>query len=308
VSDSLDHQIRVAAFAHVSAMTAAFGDVLPHSEIKKGFQFDGSKVGLMGTQRGIFKPAIMSQGALSITTTPENPRHPNRYVDRLRDDGFLEYSYQGENPEAFDNVLVRTSMIDRLPMIYFLGVSPGQYLAFWPVYAVGDDPKLLMFTIQVDSEYTLVGTAPTGVAETGVEARRAYVTRAAVYRLHQSKFRERVLRAYRGACAVCSLRRRPLLDAAHIISDRDPRGTPMVSNGLSLCKIHHAAFDRSLMGIRGDLVVVIRKDVLDEEDGPMLLHGLKECHGHKLREVPRKQSERPNPDFLEERFATFKNA
>jgi predicted restriction endonuclease len=35
-----------------------------------------------------------------------------------------------------------------------------------------------------------------------------------------------------------------LLDAAHIILDTEPQGEPTVRNGLALCKIHHAAYDR----------------------------------------------------------------
>jgi len=41
-----------------------------------------------------------------------------------------------------------------------------------------------------------------------------------------------------------------------------------VPNGLALCKIHHAAFDMNILGIRPDHVVEIRTDVLEERDGP----------------------------------------
>jgi putative restriction endonuclease len=41
-----------------------------------------------------------------------------------------------------------------------------------------------------------------------------------------------------------------LLDAAHIISDGDETlGQPVVPNGITLSKIHHAAFDAHLIGI-----------------------------------------------------------
>jgi hypothetical protein len=59
-----------------------------------------------------------------------------------------------------------------------------------------------------------------------------------------------VLRAYRDCCAVCRLRHEELLDAAHILPDGHPRGEPVVRNGLALCKLHHAAFDRHILGIR----------------------------------------------------------
>ena len=60
-------------------------------------------------------------------------------------------------------------------------------------------------------------------------------------RIHQRAFRERVLVAYGGKCAFCTLGYRELLDAAHIIPDSELRGEPVVSNGMSLCRLHHAA-------------------------------------------------------------------
>ena len=99
-----------------------------------------------------------------------------------------------------------------------------------------------------------------------------------------------------------------LLDAAHIVKDKDPEGRPVVSNGLSLCKLHHAAFDANFIGIRPDYVVEVRADVLDEEDGPMLLHGLKEMHRVPLEVLPRKQTEKPDPAMLEKRYEEFRGA
>ena len=56
------------------------------------------------------------------------------------------------------------------------------------------------------------------------------------------------------------------VDAAHILPDGHPRGAPIVPNGLALCTLHHAAFDRHVLGVRPDLKVEIRLDVLEEED------------------------------------------
>lgn len=52
--------------------------------------------------------------------------------------------------------------------------------------------------------------------------------------------------------------------------------TPCTS---SLCKLHHAAFDQNLMGIRPDVVIELSTTVLKEIDGPMLIHGLQGFHG-----------------------------
>ena len=56
-----------------------------------------------------------------------------------------------------------------------------------------------------------------------------------------------MLEAYQSQCAFCRLRRAELLDAAHIIPDSHPLGEPRVSNGLALCKIHHAALTATLL-------------------------------------------------------------
>jgi putative restriction endonuclease len=125
--------------------------------------------------------------------------------------------------------------------------------------------------------------------------------------MHQTSFRERVLRAYRESCSVCQLRHAELLDAAHILPDRHPEGAPVVANGLSLCKLHHAAFDRHILGVNPDYVVEIRQDILEEVDGPMLQHGLKEMAGRKLV-VPSSANDRPRREFLEERYGLFRKA
>ena len=99
------------------------------------------------------------------------------------------------------------------------------------------------------------------------------ITGAFRQRLHQRAFRERVLDAYQHQCAFCRFRHQELLDAAHIVRT-EPQGTPVVENGLSLCKLHHAAFDRYFLGVRPDYVVQVRADVLEEKDGPTLVHGI----------------------------------
>ena len=127
-------------------------------------------------------------------------------------------------------------------------------------------------------------------------------------RLHQPVFRAGVLRAYRYRCAVCSLNHAGLLDAAHIVPDRLEIGVAAVRNGMALCKIHHAAYDRNIMGIRPDLVIEIRQEILDESDGPMLKHGLQVWHGKRLMVVPNARGEMPNAKLLGIRYDEFKVA
>ena len=105
---------------------------------------------------------------------------------------------------------------------------------------------------------------------------RGYVIRETRVRVHQARFRGRALPAYHSQCAICRLKEVRLLDAAHIVADIEPQGQPSISNGLSLCSIHHRAFDHHLVGISPDYRVEVSRRLLEDEDGPMLdlLEGL----------------------------------
>ncbi len=76
-------------------------------------------------------------------------------------------------------------------------------------------------------------------------------------------------------------------------------------NGLAMCKIHHAAYDARILGVRPDYMVQIRADILLEKDGPMLHYGLQARHGQRLMAVPRVQRERPDPARLAARYQEF---
>jgi putative restriction endonuclease len=224
-------------------------------------------------------------------------------------DGLMHYRYRGTNPNHPENVGLRKAMVRGTPLIYFHAILPGRYIAVWPVFIVGDDPGGLVFSVAVDDQAYLKAYARAAsdgfrIGEPEDEGRRRYVTTIVVQRLHQRGFRERVLEAYSRQCSLCRLRHVELLDAAHIIPDGDPGGEPVVENGIALCKLHHAAFDGFFLGIRPDYVVEVRKDILNEHDGPMLLHGLQGLHGTKIL-LPRSARQRPDRHRLEERFERF---
>jgi putative restriction endonuclease len=298
-----DRQVRSAAFAWLRDQVSVHGPVLPRDLLAAGFELRGVRVPLVGPQ-GIFKPQLADM-PLSITTSPAS-----RYNDHFGPAG-LRYAYRGTNPQHHENVGLRRAMQGRVPLVYFHGLVPNRYLAQWPVFVVADDPARLTFTVAVDDAESL-STAPSWQSNTadptvldgGEDARRRYVTALFRRRLHQEVFRERVLRAYREQCALCRLRHVELLDAAHISGDTEPDGEPVVPNGLALCKLHHAAFDGHFLSIRPDYVVEVKRQILDEEDGPMLLHGLKEMHGHRIV-VPTERRLRPDPKRLARRFELF---
>ncbi len=240
-----DLEVRLTAFAWLKSQVATFGDLLPLDALRRGFEFQGERVPLVGPQ-GIFKPRVIPEIPLSITTTPNSP-----YDDSFDRDGLLWYRYRGTDPLHWENVGLRLAMRRQVPLVYFHGVVPGQYLAVW--------------------------------------------------------FRERVLRAYRERCALCHLKHRELLDAAHIVPDTHPEGEPVVTNGLALCKIHHAAFDHYLIGVRPDYVVEVHPRILAESDGPMLRHGLQGMHDTRI-ELPGSRRDYPDPERLRDRYEKFRGA
>ncbi len=301
-----DSRVRIAAFEWLAEQVTMHGEVLPRNLLQKGFNLEGKRVPLLSPQ-GIFKPAVLSEIPLSIVTSPDSP-----YNDTFSPDGLLQYKYRGNNPHHPDNVGLRKAMQQHIPLIYFHGVAPGKYMASWPVYIFSDDEKTLTFTVIVDDVATVTfrrEEQPTQVVpdDEALFSRRVYVTRQTRQRVHQQAFRIRVLAAYREQCACCKLRHEQLLDAAHIIPDSEPEGEPIVSNGIALCRLHHAAFDEFFIGITPDYLIHVRRDILDESDGPMLLHGLQGLDGGKII-LPRLKNQQPNRDFLEQRFTRFKNA
>lgn len=190
-------------------------------------------------------------------------------------------------------------MHGKLPLIWFFGVGAGVYLPTFPVFIVGEERDELQFTVDAVTDGAI---DPVGPLE---EALKRYITVETKRRLHQPIFRATVMRAYETRCAVCALGHSSLLDAAHIVPDREEAGVAGIRNGLALCKIHHAAFDANILGVRPDLVVQIRADLLEEVDGPMLRYGLQERHGQRLMALPRSRREQPDPALLNVSYERF---
>ena len=302
----LDTRVRAAAFQFLREQMELRGDeVLPREVLAKGFEFEGQRVPLIAPQ-GIFKPAVLPEMPLSITTVPVVEGEDRPYDDGVGSDGFLRYRYRGTDPMHRDNQALRLAMRRGVPLVYFVGIIPGRYMTVLPVYIVRDHPEELSFSVAVDAPYMPV-SANIKLDPVSLEARRAYVTVETQQRVHQRGFRERVLRAYQEQCAVCRLHHEELLEAAHILSDKHPKGVPIVPNGLALCKLHHAAYDRNILGITPDRTVVIRLDILRESDGPMLQHGLQGFQGGKIH-LPRAKQLWPRADLLAERYEAFRRA
>jgi putative restriction endonuclease len=300
-----DASVRSAAFAFLNDQTARLGEVLPWMVLRDEFVFRGERVPLVSMQ-GIFKPAVLADIPLTIRTAPEEDDKPRPYDDAMDSAGRLLYRYRGTDPRHPENVGLSLAMQRQVPLIYLFGVSKGRYMPVWPAFIVANDPGALTVTISIDSREVSAAPPEPGALVTA-EPRRSYVTRITMQRVHQRAFSARVLAAYQNRCAMCRLAHPELLDAAHILPDGHPRGEPVIRNGLALCKLHHAAFDSHILGVRPDRIIEVRADILEEVDGPMLRHGLQEMGGRELS-VPRSESSKPERERLEERYEMFRRA
>lgn len=84
-------------------------------------------------------------------------------------------------------------------------------------------------------------------------------------------------------------------------------GQPIISNGLPLTKLHHAAFDANLIGIDPDFRIHVADRLLEIHDGPFLELGLKSIAGTQIAR-PRRRDDWPDRDRLALRFEQFRKA
>jgi putative restriction endonuclease len=293
-----DDDVRSSCFAALDVLQAQHGPELPYAVLARGFSFRGRDVPFLNRAFGIYRAAVQrGPAALSINSAFAQ----KRYQDEGTEDGVL-YRYQDGPVDNHFNTWLRNAYALDVPLVYFIGTRPNWYRPEYPVFIENDIPEnrsvLISFGEMAgpfDERQALHLREP---------LERRYKVREVKQRLHQAQFRGAVLIAYRDRCTICSLRETRLLDAAHIVGDLEETGEPLVSNGLSLCSIHHRAFDEDLIGISPERQVHVSGRLLEEEDGPML-DVLKGFHGTRIT-VPTSHRLRPDPERLARRFERFR--
>ena len=306
-----DFELRAAAIDQARELQRRFNDLVPLDALRAGFKFSGQRISFGSFFSGIFRPREMvGPAALSLVTAPPKTGRPAPYEDEF-DETTGRFTYRFRDPKSETAGAARQAEADNrtlvaahelgVPLVYFRGIGPAQYAVVAPVFITEVDS--VERRVAFEAALPLADTTPAGLVSP-IETRR-YATREAVYRLHQHRFRAAVLRAYSTRCAVCVLKEASLLQAAHIVGDRDVGGDATVVNGIALCAIHHLAYDRNLMGIDPKGVVHISQRLLDETDGPMLRQGLQGFHRTEIVQ-PARADERPDPHRLEIRFTRFR--
>jgi putative restriction endonuclease len=291
-----DDDVRASCFAALDVLCATFGGDVPYRDgLHRGFAFRGQRVAFLSTQKGIFRAAAQrGPAALSIQTSAKSP-----YDDAEVEGGF-RYAYRAGPVDQPDNRALRAAHAMQVPLVYFFATRASWYRPIYPCFVLDDDPVARSVVV---SPGRMLGPLdePEPVAIDDPLERR-YAVRETRVRLRQARFRGRVLTAYSDSCAICRLKELRLLDAAHIVGD----ALPAVSNGLSLCSIHHRAFDQDLVGISPDYEVHVSRRLLEDDDGPML-ELLKTAHRTALL-LPERRVWRPDREQLASRFDRFASA
>lgn len=198
---------------------------------------------------------------------------------------------------------------ERLPPLTSLVVSkdrgkPGKGFIAWDArdpdgareLVYGFDWGTLRNPFEAFGPYEEPATIARQVFEKRIESTKAY-TRIKVRGMAQIVFREELMLAYRGHCAICGASIPALLEAAHVVpwSDASDDERMSIANGLLLCRNHHALFDRGILVIGQDYTVTCTSDLLSvKQDG---YEEATRYDASKLR-VPEDSCHRPDPELI----------
>ena len=219
--------------------------------------------------------------------------------------GLLAYDLQQAAGHP-SNEHLRMAFERRAPLIYFRALRSAVYEAIWPVWVedfrAAEGRVLLAAANAARGDVSSVRAGLPG--EVG-ERKRSYSLATGKRRNHQAWFSGRTKAAYRYRCAFSGLPLGGLLVGAHIKAD-EHGGPASVTNGICMSTLHHAAFDRYLIGVEPDLRIHVAESVIRAHDAA-LLASLQALAGGRLR-APVQPDARPHAEFLEWRFSKFQEA
>ncbi|NEW46469.1 hypothetical protein GV794_10570 [Nocardia cyriacigeorgica] len=96
-----------------------------------------------------------------------------------------------------------------------------------------------------------------------------------------------------------------MLEAAPIVPDAHEHGIADIPNGLSLCRIHHTAYDRNLIGVFSDMKIHVGEEIMSAaNEGPILELGLQQLDKADLQ-LPIARKFYPSEQRLAARFEQF---
>lgn len=280
-------------------------ELFTHQELMRGFMWHGHRLPLVHQTQGIWKPAGFASSLTFKTAAPKSGKKAP-YTDRIDDDGLLRYKFADSPGKQWTNEAMIEAARRNYPLAWLVGVKPTDSLLYYyvrfPAFIERIDQESSEFIIAIEeARSAVIENAGPPLIE------RRYVSRWTRARVHQHDFREHVISAYEISCAVCDLPHAQLLEAAHIIPDAEESGAPEVSNGLALCRVHHTAYDRNLIGIDANHCIHVAERARKLETDSHRT-GLLAFDAESLTHVPRSKRLRPDGDRLSEHFRRFLEA
>ena len=131
------------------------------------------------------------------------------------------------------------------------------------------------------------------------EDARKRIKRTIIERRGQKKFRNSLLSAYDGKCAITDCSIRDVLEAAHIVPYRGP-DTDEIANGLLLRADLHTLFDCQLLAVNPDTMEVLLAPGIAESE-------YKKWRGRRIR-LPKDKKAQPSKEALRGRLKDCRNA
>jgi putative restriction endonuclease len=192
------------------------------------FASEGTRSPLIDRGRGIRKPLGWSTALSILTAVPKAGARP--YEDATGAEGLHRYKLRREQLGSAENESLRCAVRSQTPLMWFVGVAPGQFNVIAPVFLIAEEIGEAQFVMALTPEQLQVDV------DSPMEAAlRGYLLAETKRRLHQPVFASQVMLAYNVRCAVCNLQHRELLDAAHIVPDHfaGTLGDPIVPNGVT---------------------------------------------------------------------------
>ena len=247
---------------------------------------------------GVFRPKGTASVWLFVTENKPDDRTP--YIDRLEDDTL---HWQGQmagrrdawiiehHARGLEILVFYRESKDEYPGYGFRYLSPFAYISH-----TGNRPT--NFVLQRVS--TRIEAIPWDATDDGtfdpatVEDARQRTMRSIAQRRGQRVFRQSLLRAYEGKCAITACSIPDVLEAAHIYPYQGPE-TNHVTNGLLLRADIHTLFDCGLITIDPDSLTVLVKEQLRDSSYS--------GYDKKPLRVPQDPAQQPSATALRMRLA-----
>ncbi len=253
-----------------------FEDAIPDEFRRRKSLWDGLKIGkdnsvlyndlkssrIVVTQREIHASRIKGleeYAAQTLLSTSEAGGD-------ITDCGYLVYDFpDAGNEEIYNKEIngIYAAMNYSLPLFAVFKNNAGREKRYIMVGIVaGIDEETRTFLVELSRDFPDNGLQANPIpTQENLEPFYLYGTeeassnRGGKSRKDQAKFSFRVKRLYGAECAVCGIRHKPVIQAAHILPKAN-NGSDHPENGLPLCSNHHALFDKHWFTIDTDLNIV----------------------------------------------------